>query len=146
LLTYLIGVEELAGARCRRRRFLAAPGMKIIEKGIDFRTVAGSLWSVSLDWSSAEEADVTRAWEADPAASLSRRLGRSAAELGTTGGRDGCPDIWELDNGDIAVIGRDLTGLYASRLPAGVNLAADERMVIIPRRTLVSAKADIPDA
>ena len=89
---------------------------------------------------------MTRAWEADPSASLSRRLGRSAAELGATGGRDGCPDIWELDNGDIAVIGRDLTGSYASRLPADVSLAVDERMVIIPRTILVSAKADIPDA
>lgn len=87
-----------------------------------------------------------RVWEADPAASLSRRLGKSAAELGTTGGRGGCPDIWELDNGDIAVIGRDLTGSYLSRLPADVSIADDERMVIIPRTTLVSAKADIPDA
>src|SRR2546425_7277788 len=49
------------------------------------------------------------AWDADPQARLARRIGIAPSELGTTGGRDGCPDIWELDNGDFAVIGRDLT-------------------------------------
>jgi hypothetical protein len=87
-----------------------------------------------------------RAWEADPSASLLRRLGKSAAELGNTGGRDGCPDIWELENGDVAVIGRDLTAAYRDRLPTTVRVADDERLVIIPRSTLVAAKADIPDA
>lgn len=87
-----------------------------------------------------------RAWEADETASLSRRLGKSAAELGTTGGRDDCPDIWELDNGDMAVIGRDLTTSYLGRLPASVRIADDERLVVIPRSTLIAAKADIPDA
>jgi hypothetical protein len=77
---------------------------------------------------------------------LSRRLGKSAAELGATGGRDGCPDIWQLDNGDIAVIGRDLTAVYRGRLPESVSIAADERLVIIPGRMLIGAKADIPDA
>ncbi|ANW18888.1 hypothetical protein [Streptomyces clavuligerus] len=87
-----------------------------------------------------------RAWEADPSAEMLRRLGKSAAELGQTGGDDGCPDIWELDNGDVAVIGRDLTESYARRLPDGVTLAPDERFVVIPRATIVAAKADIPDA
>lgn len=87
-----------------------------------------------------------RAWEADPTARLVRRLGKSAAELGQTGGRDGCPDIWELDNGDIAVIGRDLTSEYAQRLPDDVTVAADERLVIIPGATLRAAKPDIADA
>lgn len=90
--------------------------------------------------------DEGRAWEASASAAFSRRLGKSAAELGATGGRDGCPDIWELDNGDIAVIGRDLTEAYRSRLPADVRIATDERLVIIPRRVLVAAKTDIPDA
>ncbi|WP_010695598.1 hypothetical protein [Saccharopolyspora spinosa] len=58
---------------------------------------------------------------------------------------DSCPDIWELDNGDVAVIGRDLTDSYRSRLPAGVTVDADERLVIIPRATIVAAKLDIPD-
>ena len=87
-----------------------------------------------------------RTWEADPAASLLRRLGKSALELGQTGGRDGCPDIWQLDNGDIAVIGRDLTAAYASRLPEGVSIGRDERLVVIPGVILAAAKPDIPDA
>ncbi|RKN05202.1 hypothetical protein [Streptomyces radicis] len=85
-------------------------------------------------------------WEADPSALFARRLGRSAAELGTTDGEDGCPDIWQLDNGDVAVIGRDLTAAYRGRLPEGVTVAAHERLVIIPGIMLSSAKADIPDA
>jgi hypothetical protein len=48
-----------------------------------------------------------RSWEADPSALYDRRLGKSAKELGNSDGKDQCPDIWRLDNGDIAVIGRD---------------------------------------
>ncbi|HWE89707.1 MAG TPA: hypothetical protein VG317_09635 [Pseudonocardiaceae bacterium] len=89
---------------------------------------------------------MARPWEADPTASLCRRFGKSAKELGNTYDRDGCPDIWELDNGDIAVIGRDLTSSYRSRLPADVSIAKDEKFVIIPRSTIIAAKKDIPDA
>ncbi|GAA4206378.1 hypothetical protein [Microbispora amethystogenes] len=89
---------------------------------------------------------MARAWEADPSATMVRRLGKSAAELNCTGNDDGCPDIWELDNGDIAVIGRDLTRSYESRLPESVVIAEDEKLVIIPRVMLIAAKADLPDA
>ncbi|MFD7087059.1 hypothetical protein [Streptomyces sp. NPDC056730] len=89
---------------------------------------------------------MTRAWEADPSASFERRLGKSAEELGHSDGRDACPDIWQLDNGDIAVIGRDLTSRYGPRLPEGVTLAADERLVVIPGSMLSAAKTDITDA
>ncbi|MER7672871.1 hypothetical protein ABTY61_31070 [Kitasatospora sp. NPDC096128] len=85
-------------------------------------------------------------WDADPDAALTRRLGKSPAELGTTGGRDGCPDVWELDNGDIAVIGRDLTAAYQARLPQDLVVGEGERLVVIPRITLLSAKEDLPDA
>ncbi|WP_405940368.1 hypothetical protein OG338_09505 [Streptomyces sp. NBC_00726] len=87
-----------------------------------------------------------RGWEADPSSPLVRRLGKSPAELGTTGGEQGCPDIWELENGDIAVIGRDLTDSYLPRLPPGLVVAPDERLVVIPRRTAAAAKGDLPDA
>ena len=87
-----------------------------------------------------------RPWEADPDASFRRRLGKSAMELGTTNGSQTCPDIWELDNGDVAIVGRDLTGAYAGRLPAGVSIGQDERLVVIPRVMIRSAKPDIPDA
>jgi hypothetical protein len=84
-------------------------------------------------------------WEADSTASFLRRLGKSSDELGQTSGADTCPDIWELNNGDIAVIGRDLTSEYETRLPSDVSIGPGERLVIIPRRTITTAKADIPD-
>ena len=56
----------------------------------------------------------------------------------------GCPDIWELEDGDFAVIGADITPA-AAKLPPSANCGQDERIVRIPRRTLVLAKRDIPD-
>ncbi len=87
-----------------------------------------------------------RRWEADTSASFVRRLGKSASELGETDDRDGCPDIWELSNGDIALVGRDVTTSFAGRLPEDVKVAKDERVVVIPRSMIVAAKPDIPDA
>ncbi len=55
-----------------------------------------------------------------------------------------CPDIWELANGDIAVIGRDLTQSLGRNLPDGVSIGSDERLVVIPRSMLIAAKPDIP--
>jgi hypothetical protein len=57
---------------------------------------------------------------------------------------EGCPDIWELDNGDFAIIGGDMTDL-ADQLPPTASCGPDERIVRIPRKTLVLAKPDIPD-
>jgi hypothetical protein len=87
-----------------------------------------------------------RPWEADPQASFKKRIGKSALELGDTSNDPSCPDIWELDNGDVAVIGRDLTSAYSGRMPQDVNVGHDERLVIIPGNMLRAAKADIPDA
>jgi hypothetical protein len=56
----------------------------------------------------------------------------------------GCPDIWELDNGDFAVIGADITE-HADKLPPTAGCAPNERMVRIPRTLLIHAKAHIPD-
>lgn len=87
-----------------------------------------------------------RPWEADATAHFKRRLGKSALELGETTASPSCPDIWELSNCDIAVIGRDLTDCYRDRLPPDVSISNDERLVVIPRRMLVAAKPDIPNA
>jgi hypothetical protein len=87
-----------------------------------------------------------RRWEVDLSASFVRRLGKSAAELGESDNRTGCPDIWELSNGDIALVGRDVTTAFAGRLPADVKVATDERVVVIPRSMIIAAKPDIPDA
>ena len=56
----------------------------------------------------------------------------------------GCPDIWELTNGDFAIIGRDETEALESLLPASAGCATEERIVVIPRATLTKAKNDIP--
>lgn len=69
-----------------------------------------------------------------------RRLGQESSCSGSSG----CPDIWELDNGDFAIIGTDITA-FAKELPASAGCAPDERMVKIPRMLLVRAKRDIPD-
>jgi hypothetical protein len=57
----------------------------------------------------------------------------------------GCPDIWELDNGDFAVIGTDITAASAKHLPPTAGCGPDERIVRLPRNLLVNAKRDIPD-
>lgn len=87
-----------------------------------------------------------RLWDADPSAGFRRRLGKTAAELDKSRLDDDCPEIWELDNGDIAVVGRDATEHYADRLPSGVTVGPDERLVVIPGIMLRAAKPDIPNA
>ena len=55
-----------------------------------------------------------------------------------------CPDIWELESGDFAIIGINITELKDS-LPPTASCGPDERIVRIPRNLLVNAKRDIPD-
>ena len=57
----------------------------------------------------------------------------------------GCPDIWELANGDFAVIGIDITDAAKPNLPNTAGCGPDERIVRIPRNLLVVVKSDIPD-
>ena len=74
-----------------------------------------------------------------------RRLGDDPHANGAqTPSLQGCPDIWELDGGDFAVIGQDITEL-AGQLPPSAGCGPDERMVRVPRRILVSARRDIPE-
>lgn len=87
---------------------------------------------------------MARPWDADPDTTFLRRIGKSPQELGVTTDDADCPDMWELANGDIAVIGRDLTGSLGGALPPGVSIGADERLVVIPRAMLIAAKPDIP--
>jgi hypothetical protein len=89
---------------------------------------------------------MARLWEADPTAEIKRRLGKSAAELGDSEDEEDCPDILELENGDFAIIGRNLTAAYSSRLPIGIRIGSDECLAVIPRNMMLAAKADIPDA
>jgi hypothetical protein len=74
-----------------------------------------------------------------------RRLGPDPHENGAKSvGCSGCPDIFELADGDFAVIGADITEA-ARMLPPTAGCGPDERIVRIPRKTLVLAKSDIPN-
>ncbi|WP_329431045.1 hypothetical protein OG339_48660 (plasmid) [Streptosporangium sp. NBC_01495] len=57
-----------------------------------------------------------------------------------------CQDNWQLNNGDIAVIGRDLTATCGPHLPESVSPAPDDRLVVISGVILSAAKASIADA
>lgn len=59
---------------------------------------------------------------------------------------DTCPDIFELSDGNFAVIGTEATDELDNLLPADAARADYERIVIVSRETLVRAKTDIPDA
>jgi len=74
-----------------------------------------------------------------------RRLGPDPHGNGAKSvGCHGCPDIWEIQGGDFAVIGIDITDAAAS-LPPSAGCGPDERIVRVPRKVLVLAKRDIPD-
>jgi hypothetical protein len=72
-----------------------------------------------------------------------RRLGHDPHA--TCAGCCDCPDLWELDNGDFAIIGTDITDVAKTKLPPTAGCGPDERIVRIPRNLLVSAKSDIPN-
>jgi len=76
---------------------------------------------------------------------LLRRLGPDPhAGNGQTPALQGCPDVFELETGDFVVIGQDVTSQIISDLPPGASCGPDERIVRIPRKTLVLAKPHIP--
>jgi len=76
-----------------------------------------------------------------------RRLGPDPhADGAQTSSLNGCPDILELEGGDFAVIGVDITEAANGKLTFGANCGPDERIVRIPRKTLVLAKQDIPES
>lgn len=74
-----------------------------------------------------------------------RRLGsnnRKGSALCTAGCH--CPDILEMESGDFAVIGTDITDEARNSLLAGSGCGPGERIVRVPRETLVLARPDIP--
>ena len=75
---------------------------------------------------------------------FSRRLGPDPHANGrATIACNGCPDFWELENGDIAVIGIRITEAAKARLPATAGCGPDEEIVLVPRNLLLAAQADI---
>jgi hypothetical protein len=59
------------------------------------------------------------------------------------GGRD-CPAVLEMEGGDFAVIGTDITSELTGNLPSDCGCGPGERIIRVPRKTLVSARAEIP--
>ena len=79
-------------------------------------------------------------------AMFTRRLGPDPHSHGAiSAAAQGCPDIFELESGDFAVIGIDMTNDARPKLPPTAGCGPDERIVRIPRNTLILAKSDIPD-
>lgn len=79
--------------------------------------------------------------------SFKRRIGPDPHANGTKSAAcDGCPDIWELEDGDFAVIGITITDQVRSKLPKSAACGRDESIVRIPREVLVRAKKDIPSS
>ncbi|QJT04613.1 hypothetical protein G9272_33520 [Streptomyces asoensis] len=73
-----------------------------------------------------------------------RRIGASPRERGSASGAN-CPDIFELSDGNFAVIGTDATEKLDGELPSDASRGPKERIVVITRATLVRARMDIPD-
>jgi hypothetical protein len=73
---------------------------------------------------------------------IARRLGVSPRERGSLD-NGSCPDIFELTDGRLAVIGTDVTVQLTADLPADAAIADYERIVVISRDTLIRAKGDI---
>ncbi|MGW1537246.1 hypothetical protein [Streptomyces aureus] len=73
-----------------------------------------------------------------------RRIGASPRERGSLSGET-CPDIFELSDGNFAVIGTEATAALDDQLPQDAARADYERIVIISRETLLRAKKDIPE-
>nr|VFJ96494.1 MAG: hypothetical protein BECKH772B_GA0070898_1009216 [Candidatus Kentron sp. H]VFK02428.1 MAG: hypothetical protein BECKH772C_GA0070978_1009016 [Candidatus Kentron sp. H]VFK04036.1 MAG: hypothetical protein BECKH772A_GA0070896_103751 [Candidatus Kentron sp. H] len=75
-----------------------------------------------------------------------KRLGPDPHANGDmTPGIKGCPDIWELEDGTIAVIGKRVTANLQSMLPPTASCGPDEEIVVLPRGLLIGAKKDIPN-
>ena len=74
-----------------------------------------------------------------------RRLGvQSQKSSALCAGGSSCPDILEMESGDFAIIGTDITEAARGNLLAGSGCGPGERIVRVPRKTLVMARADIP--
>lgn len=73
-----------------------------------------------------------------------RRLGPPPHEGGESGAVNSCPDLWELESGDFAVIGFERTAQLLPHLPDDAFVDPGEAIVVIPRKILVKARKNIP--
>jgi hypothetical protein len=82
----------------------------------------------------------------NPQIEFVRRIGPDPHANGAqTVALNNCPDLFELETGDFAVIGIDVTDAAKAKLPPTAGCGPDERIVWIPRKLLVQAKRCIPN-
>jgi hypothetical protein len=73
-----------------------------------------------------------------------RRLGQSGQQQCSTG--LSCPQILEMQNGDFAVVGADMTEEAIPAMPPGPGVGPNERVIRVPRQVLIAARTEIPAA
>lgn len=59
-------------------------------------------------------------------------------------GGHACPAILEMESGDFAVIGKDITDDAREKLLPGSGCGPGERIVRVPRQTFVNVQSEIP--
>ncbi len=74
-----------------------------------------------------------------------RRLGTSPSQRASAEcvACNNCPDLFELADGDFAVIGFDVTAELVPHLPSDAGCGEGERIVRIPRAVMLAARTDI---
>lgn len=83
--------------------------------------------------------------------SFKQRCGEDPHQLpeiikaGKSAAADGCPDVWELSNGDFAIIGIRKTREFLHLLPESAGCGLDEEIILVPRVVMANAKRDLPD-
>lgn len=68
------------------------------------------------------------------------KLVRRISEPPQSRGGSRCPDIWETVEGNIVVIGIDITDQIQGDLPPTADISPGEKAVMIPRSVFLSAK------
>lgn len=77
-----------------------------------------------------------------PSSPVLRRVGVPPAARGSATSCT-CPDIFELADGNFAVVGTDRTGEMRDLLPSDAGVASYEKIVVITRETLMAAIKDL---
>jgi len=75
---------------------------------------------------------------------FTRRLDPVGSDRALCANGYNCPAILEMESGDFAVIGSDITASAAEKMLPGCGCGPEERVVRIPRATLMSARQNIP--
>lgn len=73
-----------------------------------------------------------------------RRLGQNGQEQ-CSGGYS-CPQVLEMEDGDFAAVGTDITEEAKKAMPPGPGVGPTEGVVKIPRRVMVAIRAELPAA